>query len=42
MQSARLKNIIILILALLNLFLLGSLLNRQAAGWTASTRLSPS
>ncbi len=31
MQSARLKNIIILILALLNLFLLGSLLNRQAA-----------
>lgn len=31
MQSARLKNIIILILALLNLFLLGSLLNRQTA-----------
>ena len=31
MQSARLKNIIILILALLNLFLLGSLLSRQAA-----------
>lgn len=31
MQSARLKNIIILILVLLNLFLLGSLLSRQAA-----------
>lgn len=31
MQSARLKNIIILILALLNLFLLGSLFSRQTA-----------
>ena len=31
MQSARLKNIIILILVLLNLFLLGSLLCRYGA-----------
>lgn len=31
MQSARLKNIIILVLALLNLFLLGSLFSRQTA-----------
>lgn len=38
MQSTRLKNIIILILALLNLFLLGSLLSRQAAQLESRSR----
>ena len=39
MQSARLKNIIIIILALVNLFLVGSLASRQRAQQDAQNRL---